>query len=106
MRIMTTVWTLTALWSGVIGLILYFKIGISNGMNMDEKGMKMMNMGEMNIKTDMNSMRSEQPFWHKVALSTLHCGAGCSLADIIGEWLVFFFPVIILFQLCFSRIAS
>lgn len=29
----------------------------------------------------------QRAFWQKVTLSTFHCGAGCTLADIIGEWI-------------------
>lgn len=35
----------------------------------------------------------QRPHWQSVALSTLHCGAGCTLADLIGEWTLFFYPV-------------
>ena len=35
------------------------------------------------------------PRWQSVVLSTLHCGAGCTLADIVGEWFLFFVPVAI-----------
>ena len=30
-----------------------------------------------------------RPFWQQVAVGVTHCGAGCALGDIIGEWLVF-----------------
>ena len=36
-----------------------------------------------------------RPRWQSVVLSTLHCGAGCTLADIVGEWFLFFVPVAI-----------
>lgn len=36
-----------------------------------------------------------RPRWQPVVLSTLHCGAGCTLADIVGEWFLFFVPVAI-----------
>ncbi|MGL4227873.1 MAG: DUF4396 domain-containing protein [Tannerellaceae bacterium] len=137
MKIMEAVWPLTALWSGVIGLVAYFKLGnkpmdmsgmdmkgmdmpemkmdhsMSMSMSHDMKGMDMsahhdeMKMGDMkmDMSKDMKGMKMPgmdmksmpaKPFWEKVALSTLHCGAGCTLADLIGEWLVFFFPAIIL----------
>lgn len=35
----------------------------------------------------------QRPHWQSVVLSTLHCGAGCTLADLIGEWALFFLPV-------------
>lgn len=31
----------------------------------------------------------ERPFWQKAFQATTHCGAGCTLGDIIGEWGVF-----------------
>lgn len=40
-------------------------------------------------------MGPERPRWQSVVLSTLHCGAGCTLADLIGEWFLFFVPVAI-----------
>ncbi len=36
-----------------------------------------------------------RPKWQSVVLSTLHCGAGCTLADLIGEWFLFFVPIAI-----------
>ena len=48
-----------------------------------DEGMKDMDMGDMNMSMDMEKKR---PHWQSVALSALHCGAGCSLADIIGHW--------------------
>lgn len=29
------------------------------------------------------------PLWEQVAVAATHCGAGCTLGDIIGEWLVY-----------------
>lgn len=39
---------------------------------------------------------SSRPFWQSVVTGTLHCGAGCTLADLIGPWLFRLFPFIIL----------
>lgn len=36
-----------------------------------------------------------RPRWQSVVLSTLHCGAGCTLADLVGEWFLYFVPVAI-----------
>lgn len=30
-----------------------------------------------------------KPFWAGTAVATTHCGAGCALGDLIGEWIVF-----------------
>ena len=38
---------------------------------------------------DMPGMNGKhaQPFWQSVVTGTLHCGAGCTLADLVGPWL-------------------
>lgn len=71
MRVMNLVWPLTALWSGLIGLWAFFTFGRVRGMiqHPDKRKMQM----------------PRRPFWQNVALSTFHCGAGCTLADLIGE---------------------
>jgi hypothetical protein len=38
-------------------------------------------------------LAQKKPFWQMVALGSTHCGSGCTLADIIGEWALFFFPL-------------
>ncbi len=48
--------------------------------NMDMKDMSM----DMKMPMDMGP---KLPKWQSVALSALHCGAGCTLADMIGEWI-------------------
>jgi hypothetical protein len=35
----------------------------------------------------------KKPFWQMVALGATHCGAGCTLADIVAEWILFLFPL-------------
>lgn len=47
---------------------------------------------------DMPGMATNAPTrsrWQSVVLSTLHCGAGCTLADLMGEWFLYFVPVAI-----------
>ena len=34
-----------------------------------------------------------RPKWESAVLSTLHCGAGCTLADLVGEWFMYFVPI-------------
>lgn len=81
MKVMNVVWTLTALWSTVLGLAAYFSFG-KKTMKMDD-GMDM--HMDMSMGTGMQMEMKQDKFWQKVALSTFHCGAGCTLADIIGE---------------------
>ncbi|MGL5787460.1 MAG: DUF4396 domain-containing protein [Bacteroidales bacterium] len=61
------------------------------GMDMKDMDMKGMDMKDMNMKgMDMN-----RPKWQSIALSAMHCGAGCTLADIIGEAYTGFHPIAI-----------
>lgn len=120
MRIMNAVWILTGLWAGIFALAAYYAFGrvkpFSESMNMPKS--TGMDMAGMNVKTDiamkmsdkgtmkpsgMNMERSgamrmpmpmpSRPYWQGLVLSTLHCGAGCTLADISGEWLMYIVPV-------------
>ena len=67
--------------------------GMTNGTKMSgtagPRGME-----SMDGMSDMPGMKG-RPRWQPVVLSTLHCGAGCTLADIVGEWFLFFVPVAI-----------
>lgn len=104
MKIMNAVWVLTALWASYLALWAYFKFGRENGMAMEDDdedikgdeedmmpGMKM----DTDMKMDMNMPMGDmnRSHWQSVALSALHCGAGCTLADIIGEWFTSYFPI-------------
>lgn len=80
--------------------------GMTNGMDMpgmaDRADMSGMT-NELNMSGTMEGMdgmgnmpgMKGRPRWQPVVLSTLHCGAGCTLADIVGEWFLFFVPVAI-----------
>lgn len=93
MKIMNAVWVLTALWASYLALWAYFKFGRENGMAMKDgdEDMKMMPGMKMDMNMPMGDMN--RPHWQSVALSALHCGAGCTLADIIGEWFTSYFPI-------------
>ena len=76
--------------------------GMTNGTKMSgtagPRGMEGMDgmdgMDGRDGMSDMPGMKG-RPRWQSVVLSTLHCGAGCTLADIVGEWFLFFVPVAI-----------
>ena len=73
--------------------------GMADGTKMSgtagARGMEGMDgMDGMDGMSDMPGMKG-RPRWQSVVLSTLHCGAGCTLADIVGEWFLFFVPVAI-----------
>lgn len=114
MKIMNAVWILSALWGSYLALWAYNKFGRSvpmkvedDGTKMDMSGMKDMsdmkgmdmsgmkdNMEmDMAMQGEMSMQGMQRPYWQSVALSALHCGAGCTLADIIGEWFTNYVPV-------------
>jgi hypothetical protein len=68
MWIMAAVWTVTVLYAGPFGLWAYFAIGRNTG----------------------GRHHREKSFWQSVLTGATHCGAGCAIGDVIGEWLVFF----------------
>src|SRR5712691_4538212 len=74
MAIMNLVFPLTALYMGPIALWLY----LARGRRMAHKQMQAKPMME----------REPRDSWWQVSLSDSHCGAGCALGDIGGEWLV------------------
>jgi hypothetical protein len=75
MAIMDIVFPLTALYLGPIALWAYF----ARGRRGSRKRMHMRAAG-------MNEGARDS--WWQVSLSTTHCGAGCTLGDIGGEWIV------------------
>ncbi len=76
MAIMNLVFPLTALYMGPIALWLY----LARGRRMAHK--------QMQAKPMMEREREARDSWWQVSLSDSHCGAGCALGDIGGEWLV------------------
>lgn len=63
MAIMTVVWPVTALYFGPLAVWAYLRYG--------------------------REPHRDKPGWATVAIGVSHCGAGCTLGDIIAEWAVF-----------------
>jgi hypothetical protein len=83
MWIMNLVWPITALYAGPLALWAYFTVG-----RLSTKGAV---QGAKEREEDPPGKR--KPFWQMVALGATHCGSGCTLADIVAEWFLFFFPL-------------
>jgi len=90
MWIMNIVWPVTALYSGPLGLLLYFYIG----RQVPKEKMESQMQGMQGMKE--NHMQSHSPFWQSVLKGALHCGSGCTLGDLISGWLLLIIPVTIL----------
>lgn len=83
MHIMGIVWPLTMLWASWIGLLAYISFG------RQKNNMEPMKMDpNMDMSNNDMMMETKKHKWQGIALSTLHCGAGCTLADIIGESII------------------
>jgi Domain of unknown function (DUF4396) len=84
MWIMNLVWPITALFGSAWIVWQYFTYGrrSSDG----RRGHAEMRAGGH------RAGETPTPFSVAVATSALHCGAGCSLGDLIAEWLVFLAP--------------
>ena len=81
MKVMQYVWPINSLWAGVFGLWVYWTIGRMGPRSASTP--RVMNMPGM----DMEAMvEPKRPFWQSVVTGTLHCGAGCTLADMVGPF--------------------
>jgi len=78
MWIMEIVWPLTALYAGPLGLWAYFRIG---------------RLSTRRAVRAAKQAGEEPPFWQTTLVGATHCGAGCTLGDLIAEWFVFAVPV-------------
>ncbi len=70
MWIMNLVWPVTALYFGPIAAWAYYAMGRSAAND--------------------SQAHAEKPFWQIAFVGTTHCGAGCTLGDIIAEFAIFF----------------
>ncbi|MBD8078267.1 DUF4396 domain-containing protein [Cellulosimicrobium arenosum] len=70
MRVMAVVWPLTMLFGSVVWLWFYLRWARTGRADDD----------------------ADRPHWVSVVTSTSHCGAGCTLGDVVGEGLVLAVP--------------
>jgi len=82
MWIMDLVWPITALWAGPWALWAYYTIGRRSTRNAVKA-----------IKDRGERPAEKNTFGISVALGSTHCGAGCSLGDLMAEWFVVLVPL-------------
>ena len=85
MWIMNVVWPVVALFAGPIALWGYFKYGRLAAHDVMKPAMD---------RDEAPPSKTQTPFAAMVGKGAAHCGAGCTLGDIIAEWLVFLVPTI------------
>ncbi len=88
MTVMVYVWPINALWGGLFGIWAYWKIG-----RMPARGEQ---QGSSKAGEDSgDSGKPQRAFWQKIVAAAFHCGAGCSLADLVGPFLFLQLPFVV-----------
>lgn len=75
MWVMHLVWPITALYFGPVALWMYIRtrpVSLARSPDPTEDAKK-------------KKMKNVDPTWEQVAVSVFHCGAGCTIGDILGE---------------------
>jgi hypothetical protein len=90
MKVMEWVWPITALYFGPIALWAYLRFG---------------HQYSPDWRADHEAEVRPVPHWMRVGISTSHCGAGCTLGDIVAEWLVFALALTLFGQALFASYA-
>lgn len=83
MSIMKWVWPFTFLWGGLLALVMYLWFGRSPLVTHPPEHDQMHHHGHGH----------QRKFWHSVSLGATHCGAGCTLADLLTESAMYLFGI-------------
>lgn len=94
MMVMNFVWVLTPLYSGLLGLWAYYKLG--RPMSQRARAEQPMATPAPQPPGAPMDMGPAKPFWQSVALGAMHCGSGCALGDLLVETFVFYVPLVVL----------
>ena len=81
MGVMNAVWPVTALYLGPVALAAYWRYGRPY---------------TARYQGEHSTGMPDTPYRVRVAISTSHCGAGCTVGDILAEWLIFAAAITIL----------
>lgn len=84
--IMNLVWPLTALFGGLLALGFYWRFGRASSRDGSNTKSAPQQTQELRLPSQQSAMAIT------TAKSSLHCGAGCTLGDLISEWLAFAWP--------------
>lgn len=68
MKVMNWVWPITALYFGPVAVWAYYALGRKKAQKPEDK---------------------QKASWASTFTGVTHCGAGCTLGDFIGDWIVF-----------------
>lgn len=92
MAVMNLVWPISALYAGPLALLGYFTAGRRSTRAAVEQARR----------AGSPPPGARKPEWQIVGLATSHCGAGCTLGDLVAENLVILLPITILGERIFG----
>ncbi len=90
MKIMNIVWPITTWYLGPIGIFAYKRIGKLSYQDKSDDNENIQN------NTNFQKKRWNKAFLQQIFTASTHCGAGCTLGDVISEWLIFIIALSIL----------
>lgn len=90
MVIMSIVWPVCALFGSVLILAAYLGVGRAKPVS----GSPTSQHSHDHRHHHASHQSSGKAFAVAVGKGALHCGSGCTLGDIVAEWLAFFFPAL------------
>ena len=90
MPIMNVVWPITVFYLFPLGLWAYWHLGhtYARTSNIDQQHLVKSHEYASNNK-------NSRPFWESIFVSATHCGAGCTIGDVISTWIIFVGSIVI-----------
>jgi hypothetical protein len=100
LAVMKWVWPITALYMGPVAIWAYRTMGLASmqhggghrsggGTNHQDSGGQRPGGHRLDDHCEERRGSSGQRFWQIVFKGVTHCGGGCAIGDLIGEWAVF-----------------
>jgi hypothetical protein len=80
MGVMNFVWPITMLWAGPIGLWAYYQMGRAAPADAARGQQHSQHHGQNRL-----GAQDGGPSWSSTSKGALHCGAGCTLGDLVAE---------------------
>jgi hypothetical protein len=89
MKVMRLVWPINALYMGPVAVWAYWtmdRVLPQQVAPADQAGQK---QGQ-DMQKQAKEHKTQEPFWKLTFKAVTHCGSGCTLGDLLAEWIVFF----------------
>lgn len=89
MPIMNVVWPVTVFYLFPLGLWAYWHLGHTYSRTSSSDQQYFVKSHEY------TNNKNSRPFWESIFVSATHCGAGCTIGDVISTWLIFIGSIVI-----------